>query len=371
MEITIKKKDFLKGLHRTQGIVEKRHTMPILSNVLLSTVGKKIEISATDLDIGVKDLREADVIKEGSIIVNARKLYEIIREMPGDIVEVKTKENNWLELRSGKALFNIVALSPEEFPSIPSPEIETLYKIPSLIFKDMIDMTIFAASDDTSIRYNMNGIYLETDTEDDMLRMVATNGHRLAIISKKNTGVSGLDDGIIIPKKGLGEVKRLIDDEHEEEIQIGLFKNSLIVKTDKTDLTIRLLEGDFPDYKDAIPEDNEQIVKVDKGQLLSILKRMVIISSDKYKGLKVILNSGNLEVITSNPDLGEAREDIDVDYSGENIEIIFNARYFIDGLSALVDESEIILELKNSASAGMIRPVKREDYVYIMMPMRL
>ena len=368
MKLRIDKDVFLKGIHRVQGIVEKRQTMPILSNILLSSLEEKIEITATDLDIGIKETRKAVVIEEGSVTVNARKLYEIIREMPEDKIELKTRENNWLEIKSGKAVFNVVGLSADEFPSIINPSMDRLFDIDGEMLKEMIDLTLFAVSQDEA-RYNLNGVFFETGKDDKKgtLRMVATNGHRLAIVDKKSNGKLDLKKGIIVPKKGIGELKKILEDENE--VRVGILENSIVFKTEHTDLIVRLIEGEFPDYEQIVPVENDRILKVGREKLLSVVKRMSILSSDRSKGIKFTLSPGILEISVSNPDLGEAMEVLDVDYAGDNLDVIFNGRYLIDGLSAISDEG-VVLEVKDVMSPGILKPGAGGAYKYIIMPMR-
>lgn len=368
MKLRINKDVFLKGIHRAQGIVEKRQTMPILSNILLSASEEQIEISATDLEIGIKETRKAVVIEEGSVTVNARKLYEIVREMPDDKIELKTKENNWLEIKSGKAVFNVVGLSSEEFPDIMNLSMDKLFEIDGMMIKEMIDLTLFAVSQDEA-RYNLNGVFFEKgkDGKKNSLRMVATNGHRLAIVDRENNGNIGLEKGVIIPKKGIGELKKIIEDENE--LRIGILENSIVFKTEHTYLMVRLIDGEFPDYEQIVPLENDRIMKVGRETLLSVVKRISILSSDRSKGIKFSLSPGVLEISVSNPDLGEAMEVLDVDYSGDNLEVIFNGRYLIDGLSAISDNN-VIVEVKDVMSPGILRPSVGEAYKYIIMPMR-
>jgi DNA polymerase-3 subunit beta len=368
MKLRINKDVFLKGLHRAQGIVEKRQTMPILSNIRLSAEEEKIEISATDLEIGINETRKAVVIEKGSVTVNARKLYEIIKEMPDDKIELETNENNWLELKSGKAVFNIVGLSSEEFPNISNPSVEKLYEIEGDILKEMIDLTLFAVSQDEA-RYNLNGIFMEKRTDDNKrtLRMVATNGHRLAIVDRENNGNLDLTKGIIVPKKGISELKKILEDENE--LRVGILENSIVFKTEHTDLIIRLIDGEFPDYEQIVPKGNDRIMAVGRETLLSVIKRMSILSSERSKGIKFSLSPGVLEISVNNPDLGDAMEVLDVDYSGDNLSVIFNGRYLIEGLSAISDD-DVIMEVKDVMSPGILRPKNGQAYKYIIMPMR-
>lgn len=368
MKFTIDKGNFLKVLQRIQGIVEKRNTMPILANVLIEASGGKINISATDLEVFIKDSSVANVTEEGSVTVNARKLFEIVKELPDNSIDISRGKEDKVTVKAGKAKFNIMGLPSKDFPVFPAIDETKLEAVESYSLKDMIDKTSFAVSTDET-RYNINGFLLEK--EDTRIRMVATDGHRLAFIEKKDiNGVASAEkEGVLLPRKGVMEMRKLLD-EKEGRFFLGVTEKSAVMKKDDTLISVRLLEGEFPDYKKVIPRDNDKEVLADRSNLLHSLKRVSILSSDKIKGVKFIFSNSNLTVSSSSPDIGEATEEIDIEYGGEDIDIAFNARYFIDMLEAVV-EDKIRIALKDSLSPGFIRPMGNEEYTYIIMPMRL
>lgn len=368
MKFTIDKGNFLKVLQRVQGIVEKRNTMPILANVLIEASQGKINITATDLEVFIKDSSIANVSEDGSVTVNARKMFEIVKELPDNSIDISTGKDEKVTVKAGKAKFNIMGLSAREFPVFPAIDSTRLEPIESESFKEMIDKTSFAVSTDET-RYNINGFLLEK--EDSMMRMVATDGHRLALIEKKDLkgAVSAQKEGVLLPRKGVMEIRKLLD-EKEGSFFLGVTEKSAVMKKDETIISVRLLEGEFPDYKKVIPKDNDKEVVADKSNLLHSLKRVSILSSDKIKGVKFSFSKSVLTVSSSSPDIGEATEEIDIEYGGDDVEIAFNARYFIDMLEAL-SEDKVRIALKDSLSPGFLRPMGSDDYTYIIMPMRL
>lgn len=368
MKFTIDKGDFLKVLQRVQGIVEKRNTMPILANVLLDAGGGRLNIMATDLEVFIKDSSAGDISEEGSTTVNARKLFEIVKELPSDKVDLASGKDDKITIKAGKARFNIMGLPSRDFPAFPSVDEANLKPIESENLKEMIDKTSFAVSTDET-RYNINGFLFEKDTS--KIRMVATDGHRLALIEKPDLKAlsAGEKEGVLLPRKGVMEMRKLLD-EKKGDFLLGITDKSAVMKKDSTVISVRLLEGEFPDYKKVIPKDNEKEVIADRVNLLSSLKRVSILSSDKIKGVKFSFSAKKLTVSSSSPDIGEATEEVDIEYDEGDIEIAFNAKYFIDMLEA-TSEEKVRIFLKDPLSPGIVRPQSTEDYTYIIMPMRL
>jgi len=365
MEFIIDKNEFIKVLQRIQGIVEKRNTMPILSNVLIETAAGNVTILATDLEIFIKDTCKAGVKKPGAITVNARKLFEIIRQLPEDSVNINTGDGERMTIKSGRSRFNIVGLNSKEFPSFPAIEEEKLAKIEPESLREMVDKTSFAVSMDET-RYNISGFFLER--EDGFLRMVTTDGHRLAISEKETDTPMAEKEGVIIPRKGATEVRKLL--EEEGMFSFGVTKKSATMKKDNTVINVRLIEGDFPDYKQVVPKDNDKKVISKKEDLLESLKRVSILSSEKIKGVKFAFSKDKLTLSSSSPDIGDATEEVSVEYGGQDVEVSFNARYFIEALEAIREEM-VTLELKDALSPAILKPVGLAGYTYVVMPMRL
>ncbi len=368
MKFTIERQDFIKVLQRMQGIVEKRNTMPILSNVHIEASGQSINITATDLEVFIKDSTSAKVAEEGVATVNARKLFEIIKELPEDKVDISSTKEDKVTIKAGKARFNVMGLPSKDFPQFPVVDEESLNKIDGRVLKEMIEKTSFAVSTDET-RYNINGFLFE-NTKEGGARMVATDGHRLALIEKKDLGAAGFgDQSVLLPKKGANEIKKLLD-EKDSVFLLGITQRNAVVKMDKAVISTRLLDGEFPDYKKVIPKDNNKTATLDRATILSSLKRVSILSSDKIKGVRFSFSKSTLTLTSSSPDIGEATEEVDVDYTFEPIEIAFNALYFIDMLEATESE-KITIALKDPLSPVLIQPHGSPEYTYIIMPMRL
>lgn len=368
MEFKAKREDFLATLYWTQGIVERRNTMPILANVLIESAKGDIWVTATDLEVGVRGGLEGDISQEGMLTLNAKKLYEIVREAPEETLQLKKLENEWVEIKSGKSVFRIVGMDAREFPQFPKFEKEKLSDAPAKTVREMIEKTIFSVSTDET-RYSLNGVFVE-EVEKSKVRMVATDGHRLALVERQ-IGSIGLEKGVILPRKGLAEVKKLLEGGEDGLVSIGFKENMGLVVKDNVELFMRLIDGDFPDYTKVIPQDNPQVVQVEQDELLHALRRVSILSSERYKGIKMEVKESKLSISANNPDLGEAVEEIDIDYQGRTLKVGFNARYLIDVLAVLGSGGEIKIELKDELSPGLVTKGGDEGYLYVVMPMRL
>src|SRR6266536_3333921 len=367
MEFKAKRGDLLATLYWTQSIVERRNTMPILANVLLEAQKGSIRITATDLEVGVRGEVEGAVAKEGTVTVNAKKLYEIIREAPDDQVQLKRLENDWVEIRSGKSVFKIVGMEAKEFPQFPKIDSKGLSTTPASTIREMIERTIFSVSTDET-RYSLNGVFVE-ESEGGKIRMVSTDGHRLAF-EERVLGSLGLTKGVIVPRKGLSELKKLLASGEDGVVSIGFRENMGLVIKDKVELFMRLIDGDFPDYTKVIPKGNPNIAKIEHNEFLQAIRRVSILSSERYKGIKLEFKEDRVSISANNPDLGEAVEEIEADYKGKPVAIGFNARYLIDALAVLGGDGDIEIELKDELSPSIIRKGGDEGYIYVLMPMR-
>jgi DNA polymerase-3 subunit beta len=368
MEIKAKRGDLLATLYWTQSIVERRNTMPILANVLIESKKNDIRITATDLEVGVRGQVSGEVIREGTVTVNAKKLYEIVRELPDDLVQLKRLENDWVEIRSGKSVFRIVGMEAREFPQFPTFDAKGLPTIPASTLREMIERTIFSVSTDET-RYSLNGVFIE-EGEKGRVRMVATDGHRLAFEERDLTSL-GLTKGVILPRKGLAELKKLLESGEDGIVSLGFKENMGLASKDKVELFMRLIDGDFPDYTKVIPKGNPNIAKTEHNEFLQALRRVSILSSERYKGVKLEFKEDRIAISANNPDLGEAVEEVEADYKGTPMAIGFNARYLMDVLAVLGGEGDIDFELKDELSPSILRRSGDESYIYVLMPMRL
>src|SRR6266566_3171639 len=308
MEIKAKRDDLLATLYWTQSIVERRNTMPILANVLFEASKGSIRVTATDLEVGVRGEVDGDIVKEGTVTVNAKKIYEIIREVPNEQVRLKRLENDWVEIKSGKSVFKIVGMDACEFPQFPKIDSKGLSTTPASTIREMIERTIFSVSTDET-RYSLNGAFIE-ENEKGKVRMVATDGHRLAF-DERNLSSLGLSKGVILPRKGLAELKKLLESGEDGVVSMGFKENMGLAIKDKLELFMRLIDGDFPDYTKVIPKGNPNTAIVEHGELQQALKRVSILSSERYKGIKLEFKEDRVSISANNHDLGEAVEEIE------------------------------------------------------------
>lgn len=370
MEFTIDRDELLQGLYLTQGIVERRTTIPILANVLIESVDDGVSIAATDQEVGVRRRCTAKVKKKGAMTAGARKLYEIVRECPEGAMVIHSLENNWIEVASGKSRFKIVGLDAKEFPAMPSAgegrDRQTL-TAPTELLREMITRTLFAVSTDET-RLNLSGIFLEVP-ESGKVRIVATDGHRLSMITRAVEGGTA-GNGVIIPRKGVGEILKVLESGNEP-VCLALQGGVAHATRGDVELSMRLVEGEFPDYKQVIPAKSERRMSVGAAPLLAALRRVSIVSSERTRGIKLQLEGGRLEISSINPDVGEASEELAVEYDGQPLSIGFNAKYLIDLLAVLPEASEIEIGFNDEVSPGVLRCQTDPEYLYVVMPMRL
>jgi DNA polymerase III subunit beta len=372
MMIEVEKKDLISLLSKTQNIVEKRNTMPILVNVLLETENGKLKVFATDLEVSLTD--EIPVIREkkGRVAVSAKNLFDIVKELAEAPIQLTKKENNWLEIRQHKSVFNIVGISADEYPVFPSYSTKDFLKIDSSVLSDMIEKTIYSVSSDET-RYHLNGVYFEkyTASGKTLYRMVATDGHRLSLVDREleAKGSALPPQGVIIPRKGLFEIKKLLD-HVGGECEMAVEGSQLIVRHQSTVLMVRLIEGKYPNYQQLIPQKLSSHVMVHRETLLSSLKRVSLLSNQKYKGVTLSLSQGRMEITSNNPELGDAKEEIEIRYKGGDLKIGFNARYMLDVLNSF-DDDEVDIELNDQLSPGILRPHNDSSYTCVVMPMRI
>jgi DNA polymerase-3 subunit beta len=370
MEFRIEKEEFSRGLYRGQSVVEKKGTMAILANVLIEAQGTGISITATDLEIGIKGSYPAEIVKEGRSTLSAKKLYEVVKELPEKNVTLRLRENQWVEIASGKSVFNIMGLAAETFPSLATYEEEGFLPVELEILREMVEKTIFAVSTDES-RYNLTGVFLsKAGAEEEGMRMVATDGYRLSMIDRslKLPG-QGVESGILLPKKGLAELSRLLD-EGGEKIWIKVMNNNFIVKKENVVLIMRLLDAEFPDYRQVIPQKAKRHFRMKRSQILESLHRVSILSSEKTRGVKFHFSQDLLELSTSNPELGEAKEELPIDYKGEDVSVGFNSRFILEVLDIMTSD-EVIFQLEDGKSPAIIRPANDPMHTCVVMPMRI
>ena len=369
MEIKINAGVFLKGVQKVQGIVESKGAMPILSHLLISAEKDGITIKATDLEIGMMGVYPAQVLKPGSVTLNARKLFDILKELPVEEVHLATEENDWVTLTCGKARFRLPGLPAADYPPLPEYSDKGLLEFSGKQLKEMIRKTYFAISPDET-RQALNGLLLEM--EQGKINMVGTDGHRLALIKRPATAVNGAKadpSGYLLPKKVLSELLKSVEND-DTVYKFSVKDNQLAFIHGQEVIVSRKVDGKFPNYRQVIPGDNPIQVRVNKEDFAHALRRVSLLADEKSRMVRFEIRKGNMTLISDNTELGAAREELEVDYDGEEVTIGLNAGYVLDVLSA-VEGDQVVLNLKDQNHSCLITAESDEDYLSIVMPMRL
>lgn len=375
MNFEIHKKEFLKGLSLMQSVAGRKTTLPILSHILIEGEKNSVYLTGTDLETGIRQELTATVQQGGKASISAKKLHEIVRELPEETIQIKKKENHWITLRCGKSVFNLAGLDPDEFPSLPIYQDGFFSKVSTQLMKEIIEKTVFAASNEES-RYHLNGVSFSQSQQGTkvVLRMVATDGHRLSLIDRENQAIHGIEKGIIIPKKGILEIKKIMGDQDgEEEIEIYFDQTHGFFRMGKSLMVIRLIDGEFPEYDQVIPKGNDKKIVMKKERIYGCLRRVSTMASERVEGIKLSLKRNSIELNSYHQDFGDAKEEVEVSYEGPPIEIGFNARYLMEALNVM-DMDEVMMELKDEGSPGILKPLsttESSNQICIIMPMRI
>ena len=370
MEFSVKKYDLLEELNLTQGVVERKTTIPILGNILCEAEGNRVTLTATDLELSIRTSCEAKVKKEGSGTIPAKKLLELVRLLPEGEIRFKLLDNHWVEIVADRKKYKMVGMAKDNFPAIPVFP-HPLVKIPARILSSLIAKTAFAISNEES-RYTLNGalLLLKPDT----ITMVATDGHRLAVaeIDHKFEGLTR-EVRPLVPKKALAEILRLTAEAGEDgEIEFALDESHLFFRAGESLLISRMLTGQFPNYEAVLPRENNKHVVMERGELNDAVRRVAQLADTRSHAVKLSVSKEGIEISASSPEYGEAKESIEKEYNGDPLSIGFNAQYMLDFLGA-ASEGPISLELKDEQSAGQMRPLTDDAYRYryVIMPMRI
>lgn len=366
MKIIVSKDEILAKLSNIQNIVEKRNTMPILSHFLLDAGKAGSFITATDLDTALKEPLQIKVEKEGKICVPARKMFEIVREVEGDLI-IESVDEQWLKLKAGASSFRLACLSAKEFPAWPGMEDMEEIQVGAKVLAEVIEKTVYAAGE-SDTRYTLNGLLFHV-VPDGKVTVVGTDGHRLALIKRDIEGSIKEERKLIIPRKAAAELRKLLD-KYESNVRMTLCKNHVLFSIGEIQFLTRLIEGTYPNYEQVIPSANEKRVTVQREAFVKTLRRVAIMSRERSNAVKVDLSDGLIAITSSNPDLGEARDELAVEYAGEGVSLGFNARYLIDILEAMAAE-KVVLDLQAPLSPVLIKEEKDEDYRCVIMPMRI
>ncbi len=368
MEVRISREVLLNGVQKVQGIVESKGAMPILSHLYLSADKDTISIRATDLEIGTLGHYPANVTAPGAVTLNARKLFDIVRELPNEEIYIKKEENNWITLKCGKSKFRLPGLPPEDFPPLPEYSDKPLLEFDGKILKEMIRKTFFSVSPDET-RQALNGLLLEA--EGDRVSLVGTDGHRLAMISRpvKSNAAKGEVLSFLLPKKALSELLKLMEDE-DTTFGFSSQDNHLAFICGKQVIVSRKIDGKFPNYRQVLPSDNHLKAKADRNGLTHALKRVALLADEKSKMVRFEIKNGSLSLISDNTDLGAAHEEMSLEYEGEDVSIGLNAKYVLDILN-VIEEDSVTLNLKDQNHSCLFTVTDDDEYKSIVMPMRL
>jgi len=369
MKFSINREALLRPLQQVAGVVERRQTLPILSNVLLSVEGSKLSMTGTDLEVEMVGHLQASVDLEGEITVPARKFVDICRELPDQAeIDITLKEDR-LEIRSGRFRSNLSTLPASDFPAVDTTEVESQVELHSSALKQLLDLTGFAMAQQ-DVRYYLNGMYLEL--KEGRLRFVATDGHRLALCTAPGQVVAD-DKSVIVPRKGILELSRLLDGDGSVTLSVG--SNHIRAATDQFTFTSKLVDGKFPEYERVLPRSPDKSVTGDRSELRQAFTRTAILSNEKYRGVRLSLTPGSLEITANNPEQEQAEESVPVDYAGDALEVGFNVSYLLDVMGVLTG-STVRMSLSDSASSALIEEGESggdadAEALYVVMPMRL
>lgn len=370
MEITVSKFDLLKELTATQGVVERKTTIPILSNFLFEAAGDRLAITATDLDLSLRTSCGAKVKKEGSCTIPARKLYDYVKLLPDGDISIKLLENHWVHIRSGRSNTKMVGMARANFPSLPSMPAVDVRNLPAVVLRTMIAKTIFAISSEES-RYTLNGALMVLKPES--ITMVATDGHRLAHI--ENVGakfdVSG-EMKTLVPKKAMTELERLLNASDEEFVEFAKDDTTLFFRVGGRLLTSRQLTGQFPNYEAVLPRETPKSVVVRCEDMSSAIQRVAQFADERSNAIRLRLDKNEVKVSATSAETGESEDSIETKYDADPLTIGFNSQYLLEFLKAS-GSGEVRLEFKDPQSAGQLRPVEGDQYKYryVVMPMRI
>jgi len=366
MKFSVLKENILEELQLLQGIIEKRNTMPILANILVNAGSEEVELLGTDLEVGLKTHFPASVEEAGAITVSGKKIFEIVKSLPdGQTITFKENENLMMEISAGKSEFRVLCLPKEDFPQVPGARFEKKISIPLGKFKEMIDRVYYAIAQEQ--RYYLNGALLILKKS--AMELVSTDGHRLAYTGAfiEDLDLEG-EVRVIVAKKTLGEIRKMND----EKMEFDFDENNLFFRVDSRMLISRIIESKFPNFEAVIPKDNPHVIILPRENFTQAIRRVALLATERSKGVKLTIGKNELRLFSSNPEIGEARDNLEVDYKGAEVDIGFNSQYLVDFLVSVGSE-RIRLELKDDNSAAVIKPELEEEikYTYVLMPMKL
>jgi DNA polymerase-3 subunit beta len=364
MKLTVSKSQLQERLSNIQNIVEKRNTMPILSHFLLDAKKDGTTITATDIETAIREPVEAEVHAEGRLCIPARKLFEIVREVDGD-VSIESEDAQWINVKAGLSNFRLACLAPEEFPAWPQMEEAFEMQMDSPVLEQMIEKTIYS-SGESDTRYTLNGLLFNMNG--DVFTVVGTDGHRMAVIERTMPSSVDEEKKVIVPRKTASELRKFLDG--EEQVTIAIGKNHILFKISDIQFLARLIEGTYPNYSQVMPAGNDKKLLLVREDFIKALRRVSVMSRERSNAVKLEIGPSHIKLTSSNPDIGEARDEVEVQYDGEELEAGFNARYLLDVLQAMSTE-KVLFELQDQLSPTLLKEEGDELYRCVVMPMRI
>jgi DNA polymerase-3 subunit beta len=375
LAINVSKEDFLPALNSLQSITGKKGTMAILANILIQTQENFIELISTDLEVAIKKNVAAEILSPGSLTLPAKILYEIVRESGSENIKIEEKDKNWARIKAGTSMYNLAGTSSEEYPKFPEYNEESLISLPCEIIRELIDKTIFSAAQERESNYTLTGILLEKEKTEEgtsFLKMVSSDGHRLSIMEKeldKESENISIEKNTLIPRKGVSEIKKVC--EGQKNFSLGADKKQLVIQTKNSLMIVRLMNGEFPDYKsivNVIEKDN--VIEIDRSKFLESLKRTNLFSEDTFNAIQLTVEDQKLILSSQNMDFGNAKDEMSINYTGDPLDLGFNCRYFIDTLQVM--RSDTIKAYVNSdQSPCLIEGDNDQGFISIIMPMKI
>lgn len=369
MKLSMSRATLEAALFRVQGIADKRSTMPVLSHVMLGAKEEGLSVSATDTEVGLAAVYPAQIDEVGVLAAPARGLYDIVRSLSSEEVRLESGAEQRLSITGGSAQFELVGIGPEQFPPLPKFDLSRACRIPAQVLLGLIDRTLFCVSTDEN-RLNLGGIYCEP-LDSGRLRLVATDGHRLAMAETALDLREALPEGVVVPRKAFAELKRIVTGiEGAETLALSFSNHTASLGIGALSLSVRLVEGRFPDYRQVIPTTGLTTVKLPVKRFADGLRRVALLSDGRSGGIKLTFSESELVLLAEDPHLGSAKERLDISYDGKPVTIGFNARYILDALH-WIDGDTVAFDIADDLSPGILRPVSGNDYLAVVMPMRV
>ena len=366
MRFSLQREVLLKPLAQVVNVVERRHTLPVLANLLVRVSGGQLALTGTDLEVEMVARTAVEEAQDGEITIPARKLFDIVRALPDGSRVTISQSGDKVTVQAGRSRFSLATLPANDFPSLDEVDATEQVSVPEAALKELLERTAFAMAQQ-DVRYYLNGLLF--DLRDDTLRCVATDGHRLALCETSLGQGHGGKRQIIVPRKGVQELQRLLEG-GDRQIELELGKGHIRVKRDDVTFTSKLIDGKFPDYEAVIPIGADREVRIDREALRAALQRAAILSNEKYRGVRVEVSPGQLKISAHNPEQEEAQEEIEADTKVSDLAIGFNVNYLLEALSALRDE-HIIIQLRDANSSALVREASSEKSRHVVMPLRL